>query len=351
MKTGKTVTELATELERQAASKRDFLAPTSAMEVGYFPDSKSLYFHLNEESFDIKETAHDQIASRLDIPKKYYDRMMVSAPELLTENINHWLHAESDKRLIRVMDGGVRAFLSDRFRPLDNIDLATAVLPILLQNGVEVRSSEITERRMYIQAVTPRIQGEVKKGDIVQAGIAISNSEIGAGSLRVEPLMFRLTCLNGMITSYSIKKYHIGKTNELLGGEDGQFERLLTDGTKSLRDQAFWRSVQDIVRGSFKEDIFNAELAKFQEAAGVEIQKDPLQLVEELPNHFNISEGEKGSILKNLIKGGDLTKWGLANAITAVAHESESYDRSIEFERMGSEVIELPKKDWDALAN
>jgi hypothetical protein len=36
---------------------------------------------------------------------------------------------------------------------------------------------------MYIKAICPRIQAEVKKGDIVQAGIAISNSEVGMGSV------------------------------------------------------------------------------------------------------------------------------------------------------------------------
>lgn len=35
---------------------------------------------------------------------------------------------------------------------------------------------------------------EIVPGDIVQAGFVVSNSEIGLGALKVEPLVYRLIC-------------------------------------------------------------------------------------------------------------------------------------------------------------
>lgn len=38
---------------------------------------------------------------------------------------------------------------------------------------------------MYIKVVNPRLQQEVVPGDIVQAGVIISNSEVGLGSVNI----------------------------------------------------------------------------------------------------------------------------------------------------------------------
>jgi hypothetical protein len=55
-------------------------------------------------------------------------------------------------------------------------------------------SCDVTESRFYLKAVTDRVQGEVKQGDAIQAGLVVSNSEVGQGSLRVEALDSRLVC-------------------------------------------------------------------------------------------------------------------------------------------------------------
>ncbi len=56
------------------------------------------------------------------------------------------------------------------------------------------------------------MKAEVEVGDVVIAGFVISNSEVGLGSLRVEPLVFRFVCKNGMICKdYAQKRYHVGK--------------------------------------------------------------------------------------------------------------------------------------------
>jgi hypothetical protein len=54
-------------------------------------------------------------------------------------------------------------------------------------------------------------------------------------------------------------------------------------------------------------------------------------------------------VLSHLIQGGDLSRWGLANAITRQSQDEESYDMATQLEVDGGSVIELPSKDWQSI--
>lgn len=348
MKTGKTLTELAIELDRQNKVKKDFIAGTSA--ISMFNDEVTNDTKLRVDGVDVlkvNDNAHAQIASRISIPQKYYDRMRQDAPELLVDNVNHWLHKNPERRMIRTLDGTARAFLSDRYRTLDNYELAQAVLPVLQEaQDIRIESAEITERRMYIKAIFPRIEGEIKKGDLVQSGVVISNSEIGQGSLRVEPLMYRLVCLNGLIANTSMKKYHVGRNaNDM----DAAYE-VYQDETRKADDRAFWLKVQDIVRASLSDVQFKKIIEAAQAAAGMIMTASPVTVVERAAAHFSLTDGEAGGILTHLIQGGDLSAWGLANAFTRHSQDVPDYERATDFERLGGQIIELPRRDWEVLA-
>ena len=72
-----------------------------------------------------------------------------------------------------------RAFLSDRYRRIDNYEIAEAVLPIIADiKDARIESCEVTDERMYIKVVNPRLETEVVPGDVVQSGIIITNMTI-----------------------------------------------------------------------------------------------------------------------------------------------------------------------------
>ena len=64
---------------------------------------------------------------------------------------------------------------------------------------------------------------------------------------------------------------------------------------------------------------------------------------------FGINQDEQDSVLKYLIEGGDLTKYGLSNAVTRASQDIESYDRATEFENLGWTIATLPQEQWKAL--
>lgn len=348
MKSGKSLTDLAAELERQATSKRDFVAPVNHLEMITSAESQPKLKINGFGDFEPTEIAHQQLAEYTGIPLKYYNKLHQEAPELLCKNVNRWLPADlKAQRMIRTLDGKARAILSDKFRPLDNHDLAEIALPEIIKTGCRVETCEITEKRMYIKAVTERVSFEVKKGDVVQAGIVISNSEVGMGSLSVEPLLFRLVCLNGAIMNDSrMRKTHVGKGNEQFDGASEFFR----NETRQADDKAFWMKVKDLISGVFSTMDFEKMVQKWRQAQGDIIEADPIKVVEVAQQRLGLSQTEHNSVLKHLLSGGDLNRFGFANAITRTAQDVDSYDRATELERMGGRVIELPRNEWEVLA-
>jgi len=358
MKAGKTLQQLAAEIERQNEVKRDYIANTTKMEMlvcenegKKFPmlslDANPSSGIKNIPDFAINSIAHDQIGTKLGIPSRYYDKMLVEEPELLARNVNTWFTKQPLTRMVRTLDGTARAFLSDRYRRIDNHEIAQAILPMIAgMKGARVESCELTERRLYLKVVNERITAEIKKGDVVQSGLLISNSEIGLGSVSVMPLVFRLVCLNGMIAADSGKrKYHSGRTNE---GDDSY--EIYRDETIEADDRAFVMKLQDIVRATADEVRFENIVSTMRDATDAKItSKDIPAVVELTAKTHGLIEHESKGVLEHLIRGGDLSLYGLANAVTRQAQEVTSYDRSTELEMIGWQMLSMSRHEWTKL--
>lgn len=350
MKNGRTLEQLAAELTRRANAARDFI--TDTRELTLLPDPSgtfALRLGAGGEAFGVTDHTHRQVGGRLDIPAKYYDRMRQEQPGLLAYNVNTWFRSKPERRMVRTLDGSARAFLSDRYRRLDNYELAEAVLPQLFDAGAEVQSCEVTDSKVYIKAVTPRVEGEVKTGDVVRAGIMVSNSEVGAGALVIQPLLYRLVCLNGMVRPVSegmgLRRAHLGGSYEDADG----YQELYSDEALEADDKAFWLKTRDIVRAVLSPRTLEAQLAPLREATTVTLA-DPVAAVQELGKRMpTLTLGEQGGILQHLIRDADFTHYGLVNAITRHAQDVESYDRSVGLEELGSTVLSLPKRDLSAI--
>lgn len=119
-KIGRTLTELAAEIERQANAKRDLIAPVAKMSMEVVDSTPVIAVHNGHiETFTANSIAHAQLAEYVGVPKAYYDRMATEAPTLLASNVNRWLAdkaGQNDRRMVRTMDGRARAFLSDKYR-------------------------------------------------------------------------------------------------------------------------------------------------------------------------------------------------------------------------------------------
>lgn len=346
MKQGKSLIQLAEEVQRQAQTKRDFLADTSQLSLATTPEHGSLIRVAHAGDFAVRPQAHRQLAERLAIPQKFYDRLQSTHPDILDFTVNTLFQREPERRLIRTIDGQARAFLSDRYRRLDHYDLLEAVLPVIqAQPELRVESCEITETRLYLKLVFPRISGTVR-GEIVQSGVVVSNSEVGAGAIWVKPLTFVLACLNGAIyEAWGQRRHHVGRI------EESESVELFSDETLKADDQAFWLKVRDTVLATLDESKFAKLLDLQRDAAERRITGDPVKAVELLTQRFAFSDADRGGILNHLVAGGDLSQWGLSNAVTRHAQDVADYDVATDLERAGAQVITLPPSDWRVISS
>jgi hypothetical protein len=369
MKEGMTLEKLTGEVMREARSRHDYLLSTRELklisrqshEAGSTKEPASLHSQSTYEAklspstlstpegeFGVTDFALEQIAGQVGMPLRYLKRLQEVNPNLLDININTLLFQEPKERLVRTLDGSARAVLSNRYRRLDNDALLEALFPVFDDlGGLSLGSSNLAPHKMYLKMVSPRLKGDVRLNDAVQAGLVISNSEVGCGAVSIELMIFRLVCTNGAILGSGLgktRRYHIGKTLRGSDGSDGQLVLPEAD------DALVWDEVRRVVKESLHEASFQNALEMMKDAAGQKIEADGEKVTMRLADRHGLSETERTEILTRLLESGDMTRWGLSNAVTRMSQDVGSYERATELERLGGHLLSLGPKEWKGLS-
>lgn len=367
MHKGTPIQDLGQLIVKQNARKWDLVIPTTALLTfdaklngeNIVPTLSFAHNGHGDVEAELTNHAFRQIMSWADIPAKYVDRMKTPThAALLNENVQHWLNEVAAKRMLRLYkaeNGGpaiARAFLSDKFKRIDNYDLAEQIMPLIHERGLVVKSSEITEQRFYLQIVDESLQATIDHArannlheptDVCYAGCVISNSEVGSGSVLIEPMIYRLRCTNGLIVGTGLRRNHVGRA---LGGDSDGIEDMLSDDTKKLDDAAFWAKAKDVMLASFDQARFESAMRKFSDASKIDLPAlGPDVIIDVTQERLGLNDTERDSALSHLFASADPTLFGLVNAITRTAEDSPSYDRAVELERAGWSLLDLTPAD------
>jgi hypothetical protein len=314
------------------------------------------------ERFGITENAHRQIASRLEIPWKFYTRLTHDHPDMLCQNVNRFFEAEPQTRLFRALGGNIRAFLSDRYRALDNQEVLEMTLPAILETPAgdhiptQVLGGNVSEDHMNLKVLFEgeHLQHEITRntrtgeGRIMQPGFRLTNSETGNGALKFEAFFYDSYCLNGCVfgkqEGFSFSRNHIG--GKLIEGIDYQ---VVSDDTRKLQDQTIIAEVRDGIKAISDPKFVGQMIDKLREAAASEPVSNPVATVDLAIKELDLRESERDSILTTFLKDGDLSKFGLASAVTSVANNSEQadYARANELENVGAQILGLSLSQWN----
>ena len=73
---------------------------------------------------------------------------------------------------------------------------------------------------------------------------------------------------------------------------------------------------------------------------------NPQRVINNVVKHYKLSEVQKENILMAFGAEPEYDKYGIANAVTRAAHKGESWEKSIELERLGGRLASLPIKDF-----
>jgi hypothetical protein len=100
--------------------------------------------------------------------------------------------------------------------------------------------------------------------------------------------------------------------------------------------------VVDTVDAAMNDALFGQLVDKLRVAAGEPLDAKPSEIVEVVARRFGLTEAEQDGVLHQLALGADWTRYGVVNAVTRIAEDSATYDRAVELERIGGEVLDLP---------
>jgi hypothetical protein len=395
MKTGRSLQELAAEVARQAEAKRDYIAPTTDLRMvarrpvvapappvverpeplqlvvapprgelilpgAPTPPEPGSSVHIAipslQQEWAVTGHAHQQIAARLreqlpGRPKNFaatYEALRTGHPDLLSSMVSELWRRNADQRLVRTLDGNVRAYLSDRYRVVDNDVVLRALLEAIVGTGLEmtVQSCQVTDAKLYVKVTFPGRRAQVR-GDVVEVGVVGSNSEIGDGMIKVETLVWTLACSNGAIASRSLGSRHVGGREEKLS-ESSEID--YQSDTREAMNKTLLLQLRDAVTTAISEERFQAVVARMNQAADLPIVAQATKAVEVAAERYGFTGTEQNGVLEHLLRGGDLSQWGLSSAITRTSQDVPSYDRATEFEVIGGKVIELAPTEWVEIA-
>ncbi len=88
----------------------------------------------------LTESCHSQVSDKLGIPGRYYERLRNEALDMLDYNVSEWLNRKPSNYFLRTFaskdgDYGIaRAFLSDRFKVIDHLDILLTALEAIRQS-------------------------------------------------------------------------------------------------------------------------------------------------------------------------------------------------------------------------
>lgn len=313
------------------------------------------------ERFGITENAHRQIATRLEIPWKFYTRLTHDHPDLLCENVNRFFEAEPHTRLFRALGGNIRAFLSDRYRALDNQEVLEMTLPAILETPqgehipTTVLGGNVSEDSMNLKVLFEgeHLQHEITRNTrtgqprIMKPGFRLTNSETGNGALKFEAFFYDSYCLNGCVfgkeEGFSFSRNHIG--GRLIEGVDYQ---VVSDETRALQDQTIIAEVRDGIKAISDPQFVGQMIDKLRDAATSESVGNPVAAVDTAIKELPLRESERDSILTTFLQDNDFSKFGLASAVTSVANDSEQadYSRANELENVGAQILNISMSQW-----
>jgi hypothetical protein len=109
--------------------------------------------------------------------------------------------------------------------------------------------------------------------------------------------------------------------------------------------------ILQLVEAAVSEATFRQVAQKLQKTRDIRLTGDTVKSVEVLANPYALNYIERAGVLRHLIVEGDLSAYGLVNAVTHFSQHVEDYDRATELEALGGKLIELAPGDWKEVAH
>jgi len=369
--TQNTLSRLLEKVRDDAARQADYIVPTHDLQkITNIDGAPQVVIEqrggVPTTVLDVNDVSFGQIAANAGIDVRTARRLQAGYADQFDGLINAIWQKEPSVRMLRsyeglaLSDGGIgklRAFVSDKFKTFDNVNLLQSALPQLMDSPAQfqVVNATVTDKRLYLRLKSLIHTGEgAGVGDVMANGIGLQNSEVGAGSVSVYQIAWTLACLNGMQTQNKTRSSHI------TSGRDSDDWGLLSDQAKDADNHALELKIRDLVGFYSSRDSFDAVLESMKAAAAdvIDADADKAAVVENLGTVMKLTKKETGDVLNGLLdtigqagyeREKPLSRATLINAVTAVSHKADADDVDL-WQQRGGALLSMRPADWQRVA-
>lgn len=372
--------QLVRELERQKESRLDFVVDTRQVMVGSGQESGTLNLvpksgtqvteFLPTDGMLMQDRAIKQLGQRVEpkIPAKFIGELVAHDDAVAADLVNGLLSGKTNdghRRLIRTLDGRVRAVMSSQYQILDHYDLAFAALEAAQAHGGQVIEASLSESQMRLKFTSQQVwdvldgaqRGDGQKpgafgnqefgnragwwsnpnyshnlpggGGTVYPLVCIENSETGEGGLRVRIGLLAGICFNSSIVHQAVGVSHIGKAMGV-----GRY----SEETRSADAKAIMLKARDEIISAFNPEVFKALIAKVRNSAEDPIEA-PTMAVDQVVSRSELTEESRDKILTYFLKDYQPTRYGLAQAVSRYAQDCEGVEQAAQVEEVAGSLM------------
>ena len=305
----------------------EYLTFKASDNLGVHTDSLKLGSH----EFGFKPLGERQFCRFVDINGNFFAKCNTKNRQGLFDQFSADTLKEDPMKevFVRTHNNKVRGVLSNNYGTFDDLRLFQMIKNILGSkiNDVEVRSffkdddSGHTNMQLFWKNDNIDIgPGPDGKPDIIKRGFNCSNSELGMGSIRISPMIWRLWCTNGAVREVA-----------------SQASMMRHYGDPKLLEKKIGALIYNM-------DIFHNEMiarlkkAKEEKITKIEIEK----FIRETAKSYAINDDQSNLVVTAWHKEEGNSKFHVANAFTRAAHESEAFDghAGYELEVIGNKIID-----------
>jgi hypothetical protein len=360
------IEQIVTELRRQVDNRHDFVIDTREIAVGIsydgdpviIPATDSARDFVPRDGYPLLDSALMQVGGRAcegGIPSRFLKRVWDDNPYRTSDFLTGLMHDDGNRRLIRVLDGNVRAFLSNKFKCIDNLAIAEKAMNVAISHNAVPIEASVTDSKMRLRFVSKQIGEALQRvrddnqkswfagglgkqtalskvaaqswgelpGDTVHPALGFSNSETGHGGCDLDGGILLGACFNLAWVRKMIHEVHLGAALD---------EGVFSQDTAIKHADLVYAKINDAVDSYFTADSFAKVIAGYDDAQKSEIRAPSVACRVAITASDALNESDLDNLLSFFVQQpGSTNEFNLGQAVSRLAQEVEP-DRANELE-------------------
>lgn len=191
------------------------------MHNGSFRMDDELYYRAYKGAPDLKihNFALSKMCETVGVPMEYVMRLIrrshdnnAWAAELVTKLLNTHFENQperTDRKLLRVVDGQIRGFLSDTYARLHPGVLLEAFAESCTKYGLVPYGGHVNDTQFVVRATLNHVIEPIKD-EVLGIGVVFKESPFGDGASELSFQIERMMCTNNAIRESQLRRVHIG---------------------------------------------------------------------------------------------------------------------------------------------